>query len=359
MEKIRKIIHIDMDAFFASVEERDFPELRGLPVAVGRAAERGVVATANYVARKYGVHSAMSSKIALQKCPQLIFQPPRFEVYKEISRQIHNIFAEYTDLIEPLSIDEAYLDITENKKNMPSATLLAKEIKQRIKETTLLTASAGVSYNKFLAKIASDYKKPDGLFVIEPHNATAFIAELPVGKFYGIGHVTAQKLNNMGIYKGADLQRMSLSEMNAIFGKNGIFFYNIVRGIDNREVVVDREHKSYSAESTYAKDLESHFAVVTELYRLEQRVWEDVARGGKLGKTVTLKLRFNDFATLTRSHSASEVITDFSDFHLITKSLLSKIDYQGKGVRLLGVGLSNLVDIEGEYGRQLAMKFGR
>ena len=224
MEKIRKIIHIDMDAFFASIEERDFPQLKGHPVAVGRVGGRGVVATANYEARKYGVHSAMSSKVALQRCPQLIFQSPRFDVYKAVSQQVHKIFAEYTDIIEPLSIDEAYLDVTDNKKSMPSATMLAKEIKRRIKETVCLTASAGVSYNKFLAKIASDYNKPDGLFVIEPKDAVTFIAELPVGKFYGIGDVTAKRLNNMGIYKGVDLQNLSLGEMSNIFGKSGIFF---------------------------------------------------------------------------------------------------------------------------------------
>lgn len=357
MEKIRKIVHIDMDAFFASVEERDFPELKGRPVAVGRSAERGVVATANYEARKYGVHSAMSSKVALQRCPHLIFQPPRFDVYKAVSRQVHEIFAQFTDLIEPLSIDEAYLDVTDNKKGIRSATIVAEEIKRMIRETTLLTASAGVSYNKFLAKIASDYDKPDGLFVIEPKDAVAFIAQLPVGKFYGIGPVTEQYLGKMGIRTGADLQRFSLAEMSNIFGKNGQFFYDIVRGVDNREVVVDRKRKSYSAESTFEKDLNGSFAVVTELYRLEQRVWNEVTQAGKYAKTVTLKLRFADFTTITRSYSSEDYICDFAEFHAIAKSLLTKIDYSGRGVRLLGVGVSNLTDVESECGRQLSLKF--
>ena len=357
MEKIRKIVHIDMDAFFASVEERDFPELKGRPVAVGRSAERGVVATANYEARKYGVHSAMSSKVALQRCPHLIFQPPRFDVYKAVSRQVHEIFAQFTDLIEPLSIDEAYLDVTDNKKGIRSATIVAEEIKRMIRETTLLTASAGVSYNKFLAKIASDYDKPDGLFVIEPKDAVAFIAQLPVGKFYGIGPVTEQYLGKMGIRTGADLQRFSLAEMSNIFGKNGQFFYDIVRGVDNREVVVDRKRKSYSAESTFEKDLNSSFAVVTELYRLEQRVWNEVTQAGKYAKTVTLKLRFADFTTITRSYSSEDYLCGFAEFHAIAKSLLTKIDYSGRGVRLLGVGVSNLTDVESECGRQLSLKF--
>lgn len=357
MEKIRKIVHIDMDAFFASVEERDFPELKGRPVAVGRSAERGVVATANYEARKYGVHSAMSSKVALQRCPHLIFQPPRFDVYKAVSRQVHEIFAQFTDLIEPLSIDEAYLDVTDNKKGIRSATIVAEEIKRMIRETTMLTASAGVSYNKFLAKIASDYDKPDGLFVIEPKDAVAFIAQLPVGKFYGIGPVTEQYLGKMGIRTGADLQRFSLAEMSNIFGKNGQFFYDIVRGVDNREVVMDRKRKSYSAESTFEKDLNSSFAVVTELYRLEQRVWNEVTQAGKYAKTVTLKLRFADFTTITRSYSSEDYICGFAEFHAIAKSLLTKIDYSGRGVRLLGVGVSNLTDVESECGRQLSLKF--
>lgn len=357
MENVRKILHIDMDAFYASVEERDFPQLKGHPVAVGRAEGRGVVATANYEARKYGVHSAMSSKEALQRCPHIIFQPPRFEVYKTVSQQIHQIFAEFTDFIEPLSLDEAYLDVTHNKKSMPSATILAKEIKRRIRETTLLTASAGVSYNKFLAKIASDYNKPDGLFVIEPKDAVAFMSTLPVGKFYGIGKVTAQRLNALGIVTGADLQRLSLAEMTALFGKSGLFFYDIVRGTDNREVVVDRERKSYSAESTFENDLATRFAVVTELYRLEQRVWSEVGKGGKLGKTVTLKVRYADFTTITRSWSAEDYIGTFDEFHKAAKALLHKVDFENKTVRLLGIGISNLMDAENEYGRQLRIRF--
>lgn len=357
VEKVRKIIHVDMDAFFASVEERDFPELRGYPLAVGSPKERGVVATANYVARRYGVHSAMSSKIALQRCPQLIFRPARFEVYKSVSRQIHEIFHAYTDLVEPLSIDEAYLDVTENKVGQSSATLLAKEIKRKILETTRLTASAGVSYNKFLAKIASDVNKPDGLFVVEPAVAVAFIAELPVEKFYGIGKVTAYRLKSMNILKGADLQKLSLADMCRIFGKTGYFFYNIVRGIDTREVDPNRERKSFSVENTFENDLETNFAVVTELYHAEQRLWDDVSKSGKLGKTVTLKVRFSDFSTITRSCSSARNVRTFKELHFYVKKLLSEVDFAGRPVRLLGIGISNLSGVESVKSRQLRMKF--
>ena len=346
-----------MDAFFASVEERDFPELRGYPLAVGSPKERGVVATANYVARQYGVHSAMSSKIAMQRCPQLIFRPARFEVYKAVSQQVHEIFHRYTDLVEPLSLDEAYLDVTQNKVGQPSATLLAQEIKQKILETTHLTASAGVSYNKFLAKIASDYNKPNGLFVVEPKVAVPFIAELPVEKFYGIGKVTAYKLKSMNITKGADLQRLSLNEMCQIFGKTGYFFYNIVRGIDTREVDPNRERKSFSVENTFENDLETKFAIVTELYRQEQRLWDDISKSGKLGKTVTLKVRFSDFSTITRSCSSSRNLHDFKELHFYAKKLLDEVDFGGRAVRLLGIGISNLTDIESVKSYQLRMKF--
>ncbi len=346
-----------MDAFFASVEERDFPELRGYPLAVGSPRERGVVATANYAARKFGVHSAMSSKIALQRCPQLIFCPPRFEVYKAVSQQIHEIFHEYTDLVEPLSLDEAYLDVTENKAAQPSATLLAKEIKWKILETTHLTASAGVSYNKFLAKIASDYNKPNGLFVIEPQLAFAFIADLPVDKFYGIGKVTACRLKSMNILKGSDLQKLSIDEMCRIFGKTGYFFYNIVRGIDTREVEPNRERKSFSVENTFENDLETKFAVITELYHAEQRLWNDISKSGKSGKTVTLKIRFSDFTTMTRSCSSACDIRTFGELHFYARKLLSEVNFDGRPVRLLGIGISNLSDPESRKSCQLRMKF--
>ena len=354
---IRKIIHIDMDAFYASVEERDFPELRGLPLAVGSAKERGVIATANYEARRYGVHSAMSSKVALLKCPILRFQPPRFAVYRAVSEVIHEIFAEYTDLVEPLSLDEAYLDVTNNKKGIPSATIIAREIKQKILQRTRLTASAGVSYNKFLAKIASDYRKPDGLFVILPHEAEGFLEQLPIEKFYGIGKVTASHLHKMNIYKGADLAKKTKVEMVEIFGKSGMFFYNIVRGIDNRPVEPNRERKSYSVENTFDVDLTTTFAVVAELYHLEQRLWKDIEGSGKSGRTITLKIRFDDFTTLTKSYSDEMPIRSFQKFHKMTKKLLGRMDYLRKPIRLLGVGISNLIDNAEIKEVQLSMDF--
>jgi len=354
---IRKIIHIDMDAFYASVEERDFPHLRGVPLAVGSPKERGVVSTANYEARKYGVRSAMSSKVAMLKCPILRFQPPRFEVYKEVSAQIHRIFAEYTDMVEPLSLDEAYLDVTNNKKGIPSATIIAREIKQKILQRTRLTASAGVSYNKFLAKIASDYRKPDGLFVILPHEAEGFLEQLSIEKFYGIGKVTASHLHKMGIYKGADLAKKTKVEMVEIFGKSGLFFYDIVRGIDNRPVEPNRERKSYSVENTFDVDLTTTFAVVAELYHLEQRLWNDIEGSGKSGRTITLKIRFNDFTTLTKSYSDEMPIRSFQKFHKMTKKLLGRMDYLRKPIRLLGVGISNLIDNAEIKEVQLSMDF--
>ena len=355
--EIRKIIHIDMDAFFASVEERDFPELRGIPLAVGSNKSRGVVSTANYEARKYGVHSAMSSKVALMKCPILKFQPPRFNVYKEISSQIHNIFAEYTDTIEPLSLDEAYLDVTENKKGMPSATIIAQEIKEKIYHRTHLTASAGVSYNKFLAKIASDYQKPNGLFVILPNQAQDFLIQLPVEKFYGIGKVTATHLHEMNIYKGGDLIKKTKYEMIQIFGKTGLFFYDIVRGIDNRPVEPNRERKSYSVETTFDNDLTTNFAVITELYHLEQRLWKDIENTGKSGKTLTIKIRVADFTTLTKSYSNDIPILTFDKLHTTTKRLLKRMEYNNKPIRLLGIGLSNLIDNTDIKNIQLCLEF--
>lgn len=354
---IRKIIHIDMDAFYASVEERDFPHLRGVPLAVGSPKERGVVSTANYEARKYGVRSAMSSKVAMLKCPILRFQPPRFEVYKEVSAQIHRIFAEYTDMVEPLSLDEAYLDVTTNKKNMPSATIIAQEIKHKIYEQTHLTASAGVSYNKFLAKIASDYRKPNGLFVILPHQAQDFLMTLPVEKFYGIGKVTANHLHEMNIYTGSDLFKKNKYEMVQIFGKAGLYFYDVVRGVDNRAVEPNRERKSYSVETTFEKDLTTSFAVIAELYALEQRLWKDVENTGKSGRTLTLKIRFSDFTTLTRSHSSEVPLLSFHQLHKTAKRMLKRMDYNAKPIRLLGVGISNLIDDTEIKDIQLSMDF--
>ena len=333
-----------MDAFYASIEQRDFPELRGKPVVVGRAVARGVVAAASYEARKYGVHSAMPSLVAQRKCPGLIFQPHRFKVYEAVSQQIRSIFREYTDLIEPLSLDEAFLDVTVNKKGMMSATQVALEIKQRIREVTQLTASAGVSYNKFLAKMASDVKKPDGIFVIEPHQAIAFLKELDIGKFYGIGEVTAEKLRKMGVKTGSGLYALSLDEMMKIFGKRGLFFYDIVRGIDRRKVETEHIRKSISAENTFETDLTTRFSIITELYHLEKRVFAEMKELDQTAKTVTLKIRFNDFQTLTRSRTVGKPIDSYAALQHVSRSLINEAPVEGKGIRLLGVGVSNLHD---------------
>ncbi|MDR1155883.1 MAG: DNA polymerase IV [Bacteroidales bacterium] len=353
--EISKIIHVDMDAFYASIEQRDFPELRGKPVVVGRAVPRGVVAAASYEARRFGVYSAMPSLIAQRKCPDLIFQPHRFRVYEAVSQQIHSIFHEYTDLVEPLSLDEAFLDVTVNKKGMTSATQVALEIKRHIREETHLTASAGVSYNKFLAKMASDVKKPDGIFVIEPHQAVAFLQALDIGKFYGIGEVTADKLRKMGIRKGLDLYALNLDAMIKIFGKRGIFFYDIVRGVDRRKVEPERIRKSISAENTFEIDLTTRFAIITELYHLEKRVFAEMQELDQTAKTVTLKIRFNDFQTLTRSRTVGKPINSYHDLQLVSRSLINEAPIEGKGIRLLGIGVSNLHDNNPDEPKQLEL----
>jgi len=350
-----KIIHVDMDAFYASIEQRDFPELRGKPVVVGSAVPRGVVAAASYEARRYGVYSAMPSLVAQRKCPGLIFQPHRFRVYESVSHQIRSIFREYTDLVEPLSLDEAFLDVTENKKNMSSATHIALEIKQRIKEVTHLTASAGVSYNKFLAKMASDVKKPDGIYVIEPHQADSFLQALDVGKFFGIGEVTAEKLRKMGIKNGADLHALNVDAMMKIFGKRGLFFYDIVRGIDRRKVEPERIRKSISAENTFETDLTSRFSIITELYHLEKRVFAEMQELDQTAKTVTLKIRFNDFQTLTRSRTVGKPIDAYNVLQQVSRSLINEAPIEGKGIRLLGVGVSNLHDNNPDEPQQLEL----
>jgi len=344
-----------MDAFYASIEQRDFPELRGKPVVVGRAVARGVVAAASYEARKYGVHSAMPSLVAQRKCPELIFQPHRFRVYETVSQQIRSIFHEYTDLVEPLSLDEAFLDVTVNKKKMASATQVALDIKRRIREETQLTASAGVSYNKFLAKMASDVKKPDGIFVIEPHQAIAFLQALDIGKFFGIGEVTADRLRKMGINKGADLYALSLDAMMKIFGKRGLFFYDIVRGIDRRKVEPERIRKSISAENTFETDLTTRFAIITELYRLEKRVFAEMQELDQTAKTVTLKIRFSDFQTLTRSHTVGTPIDNYNALQRVSRSLINEAPIEGKGIRLLGIGVSNLHDNNPDEPKQLEL----
>ena len=350
-----KIIHIDMDAFYASIEQRDFPELRGKPVAVGRAVPRGVVAAASYEARRFGVHSAMPSVVAQRKCPDLIFQPHRFRVYEAVSQQIHSIFHEYSDLVEPLSLDEAFLDVTVNKKGMMSATQVALEIKKRIREETQLTASAGVSYNKFLAKIASDVKKPDGIFVIEPHQAVPFLQDLDIGKFYGIGEVTADKLRKMGVRKGSDLHALSLDAMMKFFGKRGLFFYDIVRGIDRRKVESEHIRKSISAENTFESDLTTRFAIITELYRLEKRVFAEMQELDQTAKTLTLKIRFNDFQTFTRSRTVNKPIDNYNTLQQVSRSLINEAPIKNKGIRLLGIGVSNLHDNRPDEPKQLEL----
>jgi DNA polymerase-4 len=349
---VRKIIHIDMDAFFASVEQLDNPELRGKPVAVGGSGERSVVAAASYEARKFGVRSAMPSVIAKRLCPDLIFVKHNFERYNEVSSGIRAIFREYTDLIEPLSIDEAFLDVTEDKQNIGSATLIAKKIRCEIKQKTGLTASAGISVNKFLAKIASDINKPDGLFVIRPEEAEKFIEELPVEKFYGIGKVTAAKMHQLGIHKGADLKKWDLVSLVRNFGKAGVFFYDIVRGKDDRRVEPDQERKSVGTELTYEKDLVTSFEVIAELYKLEKDLIERLEHSGCSGRTITLKIKFADFKQITRSKTLQNYIHDFDSLHSEVTSIRKTLKLEGTRIRLLGVTVSNL-DSEADEERQL------
>lgn len=338
----RKIIHVDMDAFYASVEQRDNPELRGKPVAVGGSAARGVVAAASYEARKFGVHSAMPSVTAKRKCPDLIFVMPRFEVYRAVSEQIRQILAEYTSLIEPLSLDEAYLDVTENLKGMEIATDIAEEIRAKIKATTGLTASAGVSYNKFLAKMASDQRKPDGLFVIKPRNGPAFVEALPVKKFHGVGPATAERMKRLGIETGLDLKARSLVFLQEHFGKSGPYFYGIARGIDQREVKPDRVRKSVGAEDTFAEDLLEFEPACKELAPLVEKVWRYCAGHAISARTVTVKIKYSDFTQATRSRTLPAAVTGSAEIAEVARALLSSVYPFRRSIRLLGVTLSSL-----------------
>src|SRR5207253_7556110 len=340
----RKIIHIDMDAFYASVEQRDDPELRGKPVAVGGSRERGVVAAASYEARAFGVHSAMPSITAKRKCPDLIFVKPRFDAYKAISLQIREIFAAYTPIIEPLSLDEAYLDVTENLRGIPSATRIAEEIRARIRAETGLTASAGVSYNKFLAKLASDQNKPDGLCVVTPAKGEAFVATLEVKRFHGIGPKTAEKLARLGIVTGADLRAQSLAFLTHNFGSAGEYYYNLARGICHRQVRPDRPYKSVGAEDTFLEDLTEGDALLAELDRISQTVWRRIAEKEIKGRTVTLKVKFRDFQIVTRAKSLERNIAGREEFLELGAGLLRNMLPVGKGIRLLGLTLSNLTE---------------
>jgi DNA polymerase-4 len=338
----RKIIHIDMDAFYASVEQRDNPDLRGKPVAVGGSRERGVVAAASYEAREFGVRSAMPSVTAKRQCPNLIFVKPRFEIYKAISQQIRGIFAEHTPIIEPLSLDEAYLDVTENLQAIPLARDIALQIRAKIKTETGLNASAGISYNKFLAKLASDHRKPNGQYVISPEMGPSFVETLPVGKFHGIGPATAAKFNALGIHTGLDIRRQTLAFLQQHFGKSGSYYYWISRGIDERPVRANRIRKSVGAENTFSTDLIELEPLVTELRPLIEKVWRHCEHSGNRGRTVTLKVKFADFEIITRSRSVPVAVGSREDLERLAVALLQNEIPLPKSVRLLGVSLSSL-----------------
>lgn len=344
-----------MDAFFASVEQRDNPQYRGKPLAVGYSGERGVVAAASYEARRYGVRSAMSSKMALARCPSLIFVPGRFDAYKEVSRQIMDIFLEYTDLVEPLSLDEAFLDVTINHKNMPSATIIARQIKARIFETTGLTASAGVSVNKFIAKIASDVRKPDGLFVVTAAEAEDFVERLEIEKFWGVGKVTAEKMHGFGIITGADLKRQSEEELVRRFGKAGHMYYQNARAIDDRPVTPDRIRKSVGAENTFLTDLYNKYEMDVQLVEIAEEVWRRASGRDFYGRTTTLKIKYNDFEQITRSHTHTGFVTDYGLFLETSRGLLDNVNVSQKSVRLMGLTISNINDIEQPEAYQLEL----
>lgn len=363
MENRRKIIHIDMDAFYASVEQRDNPGLQGKPIVVGGLPEGrgGVVATASYEARAFGIRSAMSSKKALQLCPDAVFLKPRFDVYKSVSDAVRKIFYRYTDLVEPLSLDEAFLDVTQDKLSIGSAITIAEEIRRSIREELQLTASAGVSINKFVAKIASEMKKPDGLMFIGPSKIEGFMEDLPVEKFFGVGKVTAAKMNALNLFKGVDLKKLSEKEMMGHFGKTGSFFYKIVRGIDDRAVEPFRETKSVGAEDTFAEDIYEADDLCRQLEKLAAIVAERLTRHGLQGRTITVKIKYNDFKVITRSKSFAIPQTDRNLILETAKELLFATIPAPKGIRLLGISLSNfgelIIPVRKDYeGPQL--KFG-
>lgn len=343
MNGARKILHVDLDAFYASVEQRDNPCYRGKPLVVGGLPqERGVVVAASYGARKFGIHSAMPSYLALQKCPALVFAPPRFEVYRSISKQIHAIFKRYTDLVEPVALDEAYLDVTQNKLGMPYATTIARQIKAAILAETNLTASAGVSVNKFLAKMASGMNKPNGLTVILKEHAADFVAALPIEKFHGIGQVTATKMHNLGIHTGADLKQYSEPDLVRFFGKVGHFYYLIARGEDNRLVEPNRVRKSIGAETSFTKDLDDQKVMLLELESIAQTLQHRLESHQALGRTITLKVKFTDFQQITRSRTVIAAVGEALAISQVAKELLAAVSLEGRSVRLLGISLSNL-----------------
>ena len=343
----RKIIHVDMDAFYASVEQRDNPELRGKPVAVGGSAARGVVAAASYEARAFGVRSALPSVTARRRCPDLIFVSPRFDVYRVVSAQIREIFAEHTDLIEPLSLDEAYLDVTHNKQGIATATDVATAIRARIKEVTGLNASAGISYCKFLAKMASDLNKPNGQAVITPRSGPAFVEALAVKKFHGVGPATAAKMEKLGILTGADLKGKSLPYLQEHFGKSGIWYYNIARGIDHRAVQPDRPRKSVGAEDTFTADIFGVSAARAEITSLAAKVSRHCESKALKGRTVTLKVKYADFQTITRSRTIAMPINAADELVAVGHGLLDPLFPTAKGIRLLGLTLSSFIEEAG------------
>jgi len=354
-DRQRKIIHVDMDAFYASVEQRDNPELRGKPVAVGGSRERGVVVAASYEARKFGVRSAMPSVTAKRQCPDLIFVKPRFEVYKAASQQIREIFAEHTPIIEPLSLDEAYLDVTDNLQGIPLARDIALAIRAKIKEVTGLNASAGISYNKFLAKLASDHRKPNGQYVITPEMGPVFVESLPVSKFHGIGPATSAKMNSLGLYTGLDMRNQSLEFMQVNFGKAGSYYYWISRGVDNREVRANRIRKSVGAENTFSGDLTEFDVMLSELRPLIDKVWRHCEDKGTRGRTVTLKVKFANFELISRSRTVAGLFGSRGELELVTSNLLKTIFPTKKAVRLLGVSISGFVDAQDESSVQISL----
>lgn len=352
-ENWRKIIHVDMDAFFASVEQHDHPELKGLPVAVGHADGRGVVAAASYEARRFGVHSAMPSARARQLCPELVFVESRMARYREVSGQVHEIFSRYTDLIEPISIDEAFLDVTQNKPGIELAVDIAREIKASIKAELGLTASAGVSYNKLLAKIASDWRKPDGLCTIHPKAALKFIDQLKVEHLWGVGPATAKAMHEMGIETARELRAVELPEMLRRFGKAGVSYYNFVRGVDHRPVLAVRERKSVGCEHTYGRDIRGREQLEAALGRLIDELLERLEAKKFEGLTLTIKVRFFNFETVTRSRSAKEPWTDRGSIQIAAQGLLDQLEIPPGGVRLMGIAVSDPV---GVHYRQTRLK---
>lgn len=333
----RKIIHIDMDAFYASVEQRDHPQYRGRPIAVGYDGPRGVVATASYEARPFGVRSAISSALARRLCPNLIFVPARFDVYKAVSQQIRAIFHDYTQLVEPLSLDEAFLDVSHAR----SATIVAREIKARILAETGLTASAGISVNKMLAKIASDYRKPDGLFTIPPEEIESFVAELPIERFFGIGEVTAQKMHRLGIATGADLREWDEAALVHHFGKAGHSYYGYARGVDQREVMPNRVRKSLGAETTFIEDTDDRQRLLAELNGVREEVWNRMLRHEFRGKTIVLKLKFDNFRQITRSKTLFGPVDSEQTLRTVSEELLAAVDFHGRKIRLIGLTVGN------------------